>query len=54
MDWQMRKAVQDIVKVPVILASSVLGRVVAELVAVEGCQPYPTSEVPGLSWTDMR
>jgi protein AroM len=54
MDWQMRKAVQDIVKVPVILASSVLGRVVAELVAVEGCQPYPASEVPGLSWTDMR
>jgi len=39
MDWQMRKAVQDIVKVPVILASSLLGRLVAELVAAEGCQP---------------
>jgi protein AroM len=33
MDGQMRQAVQDIVKVPVILASSLLGRLVAEMVA---------------------
>jgi protein AroM len=33
MDSQMRQAVQDIVKVPVILASSLLGRLVAEMVA---------------------
>lgn len=38
MDWQMRKAVQDIVKVPVVLASSLLGRLVAELVTADGCQ----------------
>lgn len=31
MDSQMRQAVQDIVKVPVILASSLLGRLVAEM-----------------------
>ena len=36
MDWQMRKVVQDIMKVPVILASSLLGRLVAELMAAEG------------------
>jgi protein AroM len=48
MDWQMRKAVQDIVKVPVILASSLLGRLVAELVAAEDCQPISGSELPGL------
>lgn len=35
MDGQMRQAVQDIVKVPVILASSLLGRLLAELVASE-------------------
>lgn len=39
MDWQMRKAVQGIVNVPVILASSLLGRLVGELVAGRGCQP---------------
>lgn len=39
MDWQMRKAVQDIVKVPVILASSLLGCLLAELVAAEDCRP---------------
>jgi protein AroM len=33
MDGPMRQAVQDIVKVPVILASSLLGRLVAEMVA---------------------
>lgn len=38
MDWQMRKAVQDIVKVPVVLASSLLGRLAAELVTADGCQ----------------
>ena len=30
MDGQMRQAVQDIVKVPVILASSLLGRLVGQ------------------------
>ena len=45
MDWQMRKAVQDIVKVPVILASSLLGRLVAELAAAEDCQPISGSEL---------
>src|SRR5215831_12940402 len=48
MDWQMRKAVQDVVKVPVILASSLLGRLVAELVAAEDCQPISGAELPGL------
>ena len=54
MDGQMRQAVQDIVKVPVILASSLLGRLVAEMVASRPARPFPETSGPGGSRRQER